>query len=103
MQLIVLVLEQLHAHLLAIGLGGKDIDDLAAHPVRGAVQFHVIAHVLEFGQPPQEGVGLLHAGEPCRGLGWPEGLASLGFPLISMAQEPQVNSLQLALKAIYSP
>ena len=53
-QVLDLIIEQLHPHRLTVRLGRVDVDHLAAHPVGGALQLHVIAGVLQFRQPAQD-------------------------------------------------
>ncbi len=55
-----LVVEELDAHRLALGLRRVDVDHVAAHPVGAAVQLHVVARVLQLREPPQD-IALVHA------------------------------------------
>ena len=50
-----LVVEQLDAHGFQVGFRREDVDDVAAHPEGGAGEFHVVAAVLQLGQPAQDG------------------------------------------------
>ena len=52
-QLLDLVIEQLDTHRLTLGVGRMDIDDIAAHPVGTALEFDVVARVLQLGEPAQ--------------------------------------------------
>ena len=48
------VVEQLDAHRLFLFLGGEDVDHVAAHPVGGAAEIHLVAGVLQLRQPAQQ-------------------------------------------------
>ena len=50
-----LVVEQLDSYRLVVRLRGIDVDHIAAHPVASPVQLHLVALVLQRGQPPQDG------------------------------------------------
>ena len=60
-----LVIEELDAHRLLVGVRRVDIDDVAAHPVGAAPEVHVVAGVLQLRQAAQEPalVDQLAAGE----------------------------------------
>ena len=49
-----LVVEQLDAHRLLLGLGREDVDDVAAHAIRTALEGHVVARVLQLRQAVQD-------------------------------------------------
>ena len=49
-----LLVEQFDPHRLALRLGRKDIDDIAANPVGALLQVDLVARVLHVGQTPQE-------------------------------------------------
>ncbi len=49
-----LVVEELHANGFALGLRGKDVDDVAAHAIRALRQVELVARVLHVGEPAQE-------------------------------------------------
>ena len=49
-----LVVEQLNANGFALGFSREHIDDVAAHPVIGAVELDIVTGVLQFGQPAQD-------------------------------------------------
>ena len=53
-QVLDFVIEQLHAHRLAVRFRRKDIDDPATHPIGGARQFHIITGVLQLRQAAQD-------------------------------------------------
>ena len=48
------IVVQLDADGVALGFGGVDVDDVAAHSVGGAAEFHVVAGVLQLREPPQQ-------------------------------------------------
>ncbi len=54
-----LVIEQLDAHRLVLGLRREHIDHLATHPVVAPLQLGLVAGVLQFRQPPHD-VALVH-------------------------------------------
>ena len=49
-----LLVEQFHPHRLGVGIRRIDVDDLTAHPVGSAAQFHVVAAVLQLGETAQQ-------------------------------------------------
>ncbi len=55
-----LVVEQLDPDRLGLGIAGKDVDHLAAHPVGAAAQLEIVARVLHLGQPAQNHALLHH-------------------------------------------
>ena len=50
-----LAIEQLHTHRLFIGVGGEDIDHVAADAISTAPKIHIITGVLQLSQTTQEG------------------------------------------------
>ena len=54
------VIEQLDPHRLALGLGGKDVDDVPAHAVGALGEIQLVARVLHVGKAAQE-LALLEA------------------------------------------
>ena len=54
-----LVIEQLYAYGLTLGLGRVDVNNVAAYAIGGAVQFHLVTGVLHLRQTPQE-ITLVH-------------------------------------------
>ena len=58
-----LIVKQLHPDAFPLGFSRVHIDEIAAHPVGGAAQFHLVAGVLHLRQAPQQ-EALLHALAP---------------------------------------
>ena len=54
------VAEQLDAHRRAVFIRRDDFDDIAARAERAAMQVHVVALVLNIGQPPQNMLSVNH-------------------------------------------
>ena len=49
-----LLVEQFHPHRVALGVGGKDIDNVTAYPVGAALKIHIVAGVLQLGKLAQD-------------------------------------------------
>ena len=62
-QVLHFIIEQFDANGFLLGFCREDINDIAPHPIIGAMELDVIAGVLQFGQPPQD-IPLIHLVTP---------------------------------------